>query len=183
MKYRQIIEGRFLSRPNRFVAYVEIGGRLEKVHVKNTGRCAELLVPGADVYLEKAENEERTTAYDLVAVKKGGCLINMDSNAPNQAVAEWLLKKELFPSLKKIRAEKTYKNSRFDFYVETEDEKIFLEVKGVTLEKDMGAYFPDAPSKRAVKHVEELIDSVKEGYKAYIQYVIQMKGAVFFSPN
>ncbi len=183
MEYGQIIEGRFLSRPNRFAAYVDIGGKQEKAHVKNTGRCRELLVPGAVVYLEKAANEGRATAYDLVAVKKGERLINMDSNAPNQAVGEWLLKKGLFPSLKEIRAEKTYKNSRFDFYVETENEKIFLEVKGVTLEREMGAYFPDAPSERALKHVEELMESIKEGYKAYILFVIQMKGAAFFSPN
>lgn len=183
MKYERIIEGRFLSRPNRFVAYVDIGGKREKAHVKNTGRCRELLVENAVVYLEKSENAERTTGYDLIAVKKGERLINMDSNAPNKAVGEWLLKKELFPSLKNVRSEKTYKNSRFDFYVETEKEKIFLEVKGVTLERENGAYFPDAPSERAVKHVEELTESIEEGYRAYILFVVQMKGIDFFSPN
>ena len=126
MKYRQIVEGRFISRPNRFVAYVDIGGIEEKVHVKNTGRCKELLVDNAAVYLERAENTERATAYDLIAVRKGKRLINMDSNAPNKVVGEWLLTKELFPSLKNVRAEKTYKTSRFDFYVETEEEKVFL---------------------------------------------------------
>lgn len=183
MEYERIAEGRFLSRQNRFIAYVDIGGKTEKVHVKNTGRCKELLVENAEVYLEKSGKEGRKTDYDLVAVRKGKRLINMDSNAPNKAVGEWLLKKELFPSLKEVRAEKTYKNSRFDFYIETEEEKIFLEVKGVTLERENGAYFPDAPSERAVKHVEELMEAVKEGYKAYILFVIQMKGIAFFSPN
>lgn len=183
MKYTQITEGRFLSRPNRFIAYVDMGGRTEKVHVKNTGRCRELLVEDAVVYLEKGVSPGRSTGYDLVAVKKGNRMINMDSNAPNKAVGEWLLKKELFPSLKNIRAEKTYKTSRFDFYVETEEDKIFLEVKGVTLEREGGAYFPDAPSGRAVKHVEELAEAVKEGYKAYVLFVIQMKGVDFFAPN
>ena len=183
MKYTQITEGRFLSRPNRFIAYVDMGGRTEKVHVKNTGRCRELLVEDAVVYLEKGVSPGRSTGYDLVAVKKGNRMINMDSNAPNKAVGEWLLKKELFPSLTNIRAEKTYKTSRFDFYVETEEDKIFLEVKGVTLEREGGAYFPDAPSGRAVKHVEELAEAVKEGYKAYVLFVIQMKGVDFFAPN
>ena len=183
MKYTQITEGRFLSRPNRFIAYVDMGGRTEKVHVKNTGRCRELLVEDAVVYLEKGVSPGRSTVYDLVAVKKGDRMINMDSNAPNKAVGEWLLKKELFPSLTNIRAEKTYKTSRFDFYVETEEDKIFLEVKGVTLEREGGAYFPDAPSGRAVKHVEELAEAVKEGYKAYVLFVIQMKGVDFFAPN
>ena len=183
MNYKQIIEGRFISRPNRFIAYVDIAGQTEKVHVKNTGRCRELLTQQATVYLEKSENEARSTAYDLVAVKKGERMINMDSNAPNKAVGEWLLKKELFPDLTGVWAEKKYKNSRFDFYVETEQEKIFLEVKGVTLEKENGAYFPDAPSERAIKHVEELIEAIKEGYKSYIVFVIQMKDIDFFSPN
>lgn len=172
-----------MSRPNRFIAYVDMGGRTEKVHVKNTGRCRELLVEDAVVYLEKGVSPGRSTGYDLVAVKKGNRMINMDSNAPNKAVGEWLLKKELFPSLTNIRAEKTYKTSRFDFYVETEEDKIFLEVKGVTLEREGGAYFPDAPSGRAVKHVEELAEAVKEGYKAYVLFVIQMKGVDFFAPN
>lgn len=183
MKYSNITEGRFLSRPNRFIAYVDIEGRTEKVHVKNTGRCRELLKENAVVYLEKSGKEGRSTAYDLVAVRKEGRMINMDSSAPNKAVGEWLLTKELFPSLKEVRAEKTYKSSRFDFYVETEEKKIFLEVKGVTLEKENAAYFPDAPSERAVKHVEELIEAVKEGYEAYILFVIQMKGINHFVPN
>lgn len=183
MRYENITEGRFISRPNRFIAYVDIAGAKEKVHVKNTGRCKELLTQDAAVYLEKSDNPERTTAYDLVAVKKGGRMVNMDSNAPNKAVYEWLLQGQLFPGLITVKPESTYKNSRFDFYVETEDEKIFLEVKGVTLEKENAAYFPDAPSERAVKHVEELMEAVKEGYAAYIILVVQMEAVDFFAPN
>jgi A/G-specific adenine glycosylase/sugar fermentation stimulation protein len=183
MKYRNITEGRFLERPNRFIAYVEINGKKEKVHVKNTGRCRELLTPSATVYLEKSDNEERSTAYDLVSVKKGERMINMDSSAPNKAVHEWLLKKELFPGLKNVYPEKVYKNSRFDFYIETEEEKIFLEVKGVTLEKGNAVYFPDAPSERAVKHVGELAEAIQEGYSSYIILVVQMKEVDFFAPN
>lgn len=183
MKYKNIVEGRFDSRPNRFIAYVTINGKQEKVHVKNTGRCRELLTEHATVYLEKSDNQERSTAYDLVAVKKGERLINMDSQAPNKAVGEWLLKGELFPNLKEVRAEKTYGNSRFDFYVETEERKAFIEVKGVTLEQDGVVLFPDAPSERAVKHVHELIEAVEEGYDAYIVLVIQMKDVNYFMPN
>lgn len=183
MKYDNITEGRFISRPNRFIAWVDIEGTLQKVHVKNTGRCRELLIEGAVVYLEKSGNAERTTAYDLVAVKKGSRMINMDSGAPNKAVNEWLLRSGLFSGIKTVKPETTYKNSRFDFYIETETEKIFLEVKGVTLEKENAAYFPDAPSQRAVKHVEELIEAAKEGYGAYIVLVIQMDSIDFFAPN
>lgn len=183
MRYENITEGRFISRPNRFIAYVDIAGVKEKVHVKNTGRCKELLTQDAVVYLEKSDNPERTTAYDLVAVKKGGRMVNMDSNAPNKAVYEWLLQGQLFPGLITVKPESVYKNSRFDFYVETEDEKIFLEVKGVTLEKKNAVYFPDAPSERAVKHVEELMEAVKEGYAAYIILVVQMEAVDFFAPN
>ena len=183
MKYKNIVEGRFDSRPNRFIAYVTINGKQEKVHVKNTGRCRELLTEHATVYLEKSDNQERSTAYDLVAVKKGERLINMDSQAPNKAVGEWLLKRELFPGLKEVRAEKTYGKSRFDFYVETEERKAFIEVKGVTLEQNGVVLFPDAPSERAVKHVYELIEAVEEGYDAYIVLVIQMKDVNYFMPN
>lgn len=183
MRYKQITEGRFVSRPNRFIAYVDIAGQTQKVHVKNTGRCRELLTPQAVVYLEKSENTARSTAYDLVAVRKGERMINMDSHAPNKAVGEWLLKKELFPDLKGVWAERTYGKSRFDFYVETEQDKIFLEVKGVTLEKENGVYFPDAPSERAIKHVEELVGAMKEGYQAYIVFVVQMQDVDFFAPN
>lgn len=183
MLYENIIQGTFLTRPNRFIAQVEINGVCETVHVKNTGRCKELLVPGATVYLEKSSNPERKTAYDLIAVQKGDRLINMDSQIPNKVVEEWLLTKELFHDLVLVRPETKYGNSRFDFYVETATDKIFMEVKGVTLEEDGVARFPDAPSRRAVKHVEELIQAREQGYKAYILFVVQMKGVKYFTPN
>lgn len=204
MKYENIHKGRFLERPNRFIAYVEIDGKKEKVHVKNTGRCKELLLPDAEVYLEKSSNPMRSTAYDLVAVKKQNRVINMDSNAPNKAVEEWLLKKGLFQELEVLRPETTYQKSRFDFYAEyiCEEEKqnevaskenehefrkskrrAFIEVKGVTLENDNIVSFPDAPSERAVKHVQELMKAKKEGYDAYVIFVVQMRGVDFFWPN
>ena len=185
MKYEQIVMGRFLERPNRFIAYVDIPGvnDREKVHVKNTGRCKELLTPGAEVYLEKGTNPDRSTAYDLVAVQKGPRLVNMDSQAPNKVVGEWLLKEELISDITLIKPETTWGNSRFDFYVEAAGEKAFIEVKGVTLEKDDVVRFPDAPSERAVKHVEELIAAKKAGYKVYVIFVVQMKGAKYFTPN
>ena len=183
MKYESIVEGRFESRPNRFIAYVNMNGTREKVHVKNTGRCRELLTDGAEVYLSESSNPERSTGYDLVTVRKGERLVNMDSQAPNKAVEEWLLKKELFPDITVVRPETTYGNSRFDFYVETKQNKIFMEVKGVTLEQDNMVLFPDAPSERAVKHVYELIEAVKDGYQAYIMFVVQMKNVSLFMPN
>lgn len=183
MKYRQIVEAVFLERPNRFIAYVDLMGKKEAVHVKNTGRCRELLQKGAKVYLERGAHEGRKTAYDLVAVKKGERLINMDSQAPNRAVEEWLRKKELFPELTLIRPEVKYKNSRFDFYIECGEQKIFMEVKGVTLEEGGVVSFPDAPSERAVKHIRELAEAKEDGYQAYVMFVIQMKDVDFFIPN
>ncbi len=183
MKYNHIVQGKFLARPNRFIAYVEINGQQETVHVKNTGRCGELLISGATVYLEKSSNPDRKTAYDLIAVEKGTRMINMDSQAPNKVVEEWLYTKALFPNLISVKPETTYGNSRFDFYVETEDDKIFIEVKGVTLEQEGVVRFPDAPSTRAVKHVEELVQAHKAGYKTYVIFVIQMEGVKYFSPN
>ena len=183
MKYENIQEGRFKSRPNRFIAYVEINGEIEKVHVKNTGRCRELLTDNATVYLNKSDNSERSTAYDLVAVKKGDRIINMDSQAPNKAVEEWLRKEGLYEKTILVRPETSYHNSRFDFYVEASGTKAFVEVKGVTLEKENVVLFPDAPSQRAVKHVEELIEAVKEGFEAYIILVIQMENVSYFTPN
>ena len=150
MKYGNIYEGQFVSRPNRFIAYVTMNGQEEKVHVKNTGRCKELLIPGATVYLEKSDNLKRSTEYDLVAVRKGSRMINMDSQAPNRAVLEWLLKKELFSDIKRIKPEQNYGNSRIDFLIENGEDKILMEVKGVTLEKDGVVLFPDAPSESAV---------------------------------
>ncbi len=183
MRYDNIVRGRFLERPNRFIARVELNGKEETVHVKNTGRCRELLVKGAEVFLEKSDNAQRSTGYDLVAVKKGERIINIDSQAPNKAAEEWLLGKELFPDLVSVRPETVYGSSRFDFYVETEKEKIFLEVKGVTLEEDGVVRFPDAPSGRAVKHVEELVRAKREGYRAFVLFVVQMQGVRYFTPN
>jgi len=183
MRYKNITAARFLRRPNRFIAYVELNGKTEKVHVKNTGRCRELLQPGAMVYLTKSDNPARSTAYDLVAVEKGNRMINMDSQAPNKVTEEWLWKKELFPDLKVVRPETTYGSSRFDFYLETQKEKIFMEVKGVTLEEEGVVRFPDAPSERAVKHVEELIRARREGYRALVMFVIQMEDVEYFAPN
>lgn len=183
MIYENIVQGRFIDRPNRFIAHVEIDGKEQVVHVKNTGRCKELLVPGAVVYLEKSNNPSRSTAYDLVAVEKGDRIINMDSHIPNKVVAEWLEKGTFFHDLVSLRPETTYGNSRFDFYAETKTEKVFIEVKGVTLEENGVVRFPDAPSERALKHVEELIKAKEEGYRAIIFFVIQMKGVKWFTPN
>lgn len=183
MKYQHIVQAEFVDRPNRFVAHVRVNGQEETVHVKNTGRCKELLTKGATVYLEKSENPNRSTAYDLVAVEKGKRMINMDSQAPNKVVGEWLLKKELFPDLILVRPETKYGNSRFDFYVETLQEKIFIEVKGVTLENNGVVKFPDAPSDRAVKHLEELVQAKKVGYRTFVIFVIQMEDVVYFLPN
>lgn len=183
MKYKDIVKGTFIERPNRFIAYVEIDGRQEKVHVKNTGRCRELLQKGVTVYLEKSGNPGRKTAYDLVAVEKGGLLVNMDSAAPNLVAGEWLASGGLLAPVKLIKPECTYGNSRFDFYVESEAVKMWLEVKGVTLETQRTALFPDAPSLRALKHVEELIQAKENGYEAGILFVVQMEGIRRFTPN
>lgn len=183
MKYTNITEGRFIDRPNRFIAHVEIDGQTETVHVKNTGRCRELLVPGTQVFLEKSSNPARKTAYDLVCVNKDGRLINMDSQLPNKAAMEWIKSGGLFPEEVQVTPEKTYGNSRFDFFVSSKRRKAFIEVKGVTLEEDNIARFPDAPTARGVKHLEELIRSMQEGYEAYLLLVIQMKGIVRFEPN
>ena len=184
MKYKNIVTGKFQSRPNRFIAMVDIDGKVETCHVKNTGRCKELLLPGAEVYLEKSGNPNRKTAYDLVGVKKGKVLINMDSQAPNQAVKEWLEKEVYFKNITYLKPECKYGNSRVDFYLETADErKIFIEVKGVTLEEEGVARFPDAPTLRGIKHMKELEQAVQQGYEAYILFVIQMKGIKWFEPN
>ncbi|MCM1224637.1 MAG: A/G-specific adenine glycosylase, partial [Lachnospiraceae bacterium] len=183
MKYDNIAEGRFLERPNRFIAKVMLNGIEETVHVKNTGRCRELLVKDAAVYLVKSDNPSRSTNYDLVAVKKGERLINMDSQAPNRAVEEWLRAGGLFPNVKLVRPETIYGNSRFDFYIETEVDRIYMEVKGVTLEENGVVLFPDAPSERAVKHVEELAAAKKTGCRAIVMFIIQMEGVKYFTPN
>lgn len=183
MHYDRIVKGAFIKRPNRFIAHVLINGKEEIVHVKNTGRCAELLRKGAVVYLQESANQERKTKWDLIAVEKGERMINMDSQIPNYVVKEWLEQCNLFENIKLIRAEKTYKNSRFDLYVEYQDKKAFIEVKGVTLEHNGVVKFPDAPSERAVKHMEELMEAVKDGYEAYVLFVVQMRDVKYFIPN
>ncbi|RGT75271.1 DNA/RNA nuclease SfsA [Ruminococcus sp. AF18-22] len=183
MKYERIETGTFLERPNRFIAYVELHGKQETVHVKNTGRCAELLKEGVKVYVQENESEKRRTKWDLIAVQKERRLINMDSQIPNKIVKEWIEAGGMFEDVTLIQTEKTYKNSRFDLYVETGKRKIFIEVKGVTLEENGVCRFPDAPSERAVKHVRELCEAKKEGYEAYIFFVVQMQGVRYFTPN
>lgn len=185
MKYSKVVEGIFLERPNRFVAKVLIDGKDETVHVKNTGRCRELLPKGARVYLADEEGKERKTRYDLIAALKNDRIINMDSQAPNAVVKEALQQGLVLRGVKEIKPEYTFGESRFDFFVKTEDNDkgAFIEVKGVTLENDNIVSFPDAPSDRAVKHVEELIKARKEGYDAYILFVVQMENVKFLTPN
>ncbi len=185
MNYSHIKAGTFQSRPNRFIALVEVEGTVEICHVKNTGRCKELLIPGVTVYLEESENSGRKTKYDLIAVKKGERLINIDSQAPNRATAEWLAGGGLIPAdeITLLRPECRYGNSRFDFYLETKNRKLFLEVKGVTLEENGAVFFPDAPTERGVKHLTELSACVEAGYEAAVLFLIQMKDVSGFSPN
>ena len=186
MKYEHIVEGRFIERPNRFVAYVDIDGKREKVHVKNTGRCRELLQDNAQVFLSYSDNASRSTAYDLVAVKKGDRMVNMDSQAPNIAVKEWLeVGKEhtVFGKITYVKPEKTYENSRFDFYVEDGEERAFLEVKGVTLEDNGIVRFPDAPTERGIKHLHSLIACLQDGYDAYVLFIVQMREVREMRPN
>ena len=183
MEYSHIAKARFCSRPNRFVAWVELEGQQVAVHVKNTGRCAELLVPGCTVYLEQSSNPARKTPYDLVAVEKGALLINMDSAAPNQVVKEWLLEGGLGP-LQQLRPEYRMGDSRFDFYgIQQDGQPFLMEVKGCTLEEDGLVRFPDAPTLRGLKHVQELTQLAKEGWRCYVMIVIQMKGVHTFTPN
>lgn len=186
MKYRNIHTGVFRERLNRFVARVEIDGREECVHVKNTGRCAELLVPGNKVYLEKSDASGRKTAFDLVAVEKqtpdGSRLVNMDSMAPNRAALEWLTAGGL-GKLEKLRTEATIGDSRFDFCAEQDGRRVVVEVKGCTLEEGGVARFPDAPTERGVKHVRGLTELAKQGCRCAVLIVIQMKGVHVFRPN
>ena len=187
MQYGDVVAGVFLSRSNRFVAEVEVAGQREIVHVKNTGRCRELLVSGATVYLERSGNPLRRTAYDLIAVEKKrpgkpALLVNMDSQAPNAVAHEWLVGGALFGEGAQVRREVTFGKSRFDLYVESGGRRCFIEVKGVTLEHEGIASFPDAPTQRGVKHIHELADAVRLGYEAYILFVLQMKEMREFRP-
>lgn len=183
MRYPNIHKARFLARPNRFIARVLLEGEELTVHVKNTGRCRELLVPGAPVWLVRSGNPARKTAYDLVAVEKAGRLINMDSQAPNALFAEWARAGHFVPGLTLLRPETTWGNSRFDFYWEAGARRGFTEVKGCTLEEDGWTYFPDAPTERGVKHLEELARARAEGFEAAVCFVIQMADVDGFSPN
>ncbi|MDE6149344.1 MAG: DNA/RNA nuclease SfsA [Ruminococcus sp.] len=185
MKYKNIHKGVFKSRPNRFIANVDINGQIEVCHVKNTGRCKELLISNATVYLEKSDNSNRKTHYDLIAVEKGRRLINMDSQIPNRAVEEWIKAGGLLGYNPFVKPESKFGDSRFDFYVESEssDRKAYVEVKGCTLECSGIAKFPDAPTVRGVKHINELIKCVEAGFEAYIIFLIQMSDVKYFTPN
>ena len=183
MFYKNIAAGKFISRPNRFIANVEIDGEVQVVHVKNTGRCRELLLPGSTVYCEKSDNPKRKTAYDLVAVEKGKLLINMDSQAPNVAFSEFIHDGSFKDGIEYIARERKYKNSRFDFYFKRKGKEYFAEVKGVTLEDEGVVLFPDAPTERGVKHLTELEDAVKNGYGGCVVFVVQLKEAKYFTPN
>ena len=180
MTYPTVRTGVFRARPNRFIAIVEVDGTDTVCHVKNTGRCKELLVPGCTVVLEQATNPDRKTPYDVIAVYKGDRLINMDSQAPNAVAADYLANR--FPNAT-IRREVTYDESRFDFYVQNGEEQWFIEVKGCTLERENIGYFPDAPTERGVKHLRHLIRATEEGYKAAVLFVIQMEGIAAIRPN
>ena len=182
MTYNNILSGKFLSRPNRFIAYVEIDGRKEVCHVKNTGRCKEILVPGAEVFLEGFDNPNRKTKYDLITVQKGQRLINMDSQAPNTAAKEWLTSGGL-GEIANLKAESVHGDSRFDFSFEKDGRLCFLEVKGVTLENDGICAFPDAPTERGAKHLKGLMKAAREGFGAYVLFVIQMADVKYLHPN
>ncbi len=182
MRYRGIVPGVFLSRPNRFIANISIDGRTETVHVKNTGRCRELLVPGAFVYCQRSDNPNRKTKFDLIAVWKGSRLINMDAQAPNAAALEWLRSGSLGP-VENLRPETVHGDSRFDFSFQLEGKQCFLEVKGVTLENGGVCAFPDAPTQRGTKHLRGLIRAAAEGYGAYVLFVIQMGDVSCFRPH
>ncbi len=182
MKYENIISATFLSRPNRFIAHIIVNNKEEVCHVKNTGRCKELLLPGSTLYVQTNDNPKRKTNFDLIAVEKGSLLINMDSQAPNKVVGEWLAAGNL-PGVTLIKPECKYDNSRFDFYLEFGKQKAFMEVKGVTLEENGVVRFPDAPTERGVKHLHELSRCTKENYKAFLFLVIQMQGVKYFEPN
>ena len=182
MQYRNMIEGRFLDRPNRFIAHVEIRGNVETVHVKNTGRCRELLQPGARVWCAGSDNPARKTKYDLITVEKGSYLINMDSQAPNAAVREWLEGGGLGPA-ELVLPEQRFGRSRFDFYLERAGKGMYLEVKGVTLEDQGICRFPDAPTERGARHLRELTAALEAGYDAAVLFVIQMRPVRWLEPN
>ena len=180
MRYQNITKGTFLARPNRFIAHVLVDGETVVCHVKNTGRCAELLRPGVPVYLEKSRNPARKTAYDLIAVEKGDLLINMDAQAPNRIFAQWIRQQE--PEIT-VHPEYRYGDSRLDFCLERPEGLHLVEVKGVTLEREGHCLFPDAPTERGVRHLHELMRAVEEGHRATAFFVIQMADVLDFAPN
>jgi sugar fermentation stimulation protein A len=182
MKYGKMVPGRFLARPNRFIAHVQIDGKTEICHVKNTGRCRELLPEGAEVWCQVAEDPKRKTKFDLITVRKGDRLINMDSQAPNAAAKEWLLGGGL-GKVENLRAETVHGDSRFDFSFTLDGRPCFLEVKGVTLENDGVCAFPDAPTERGVKHLKGLTQAAQAGYGAYVLFVVQMSDVKYLHPN
>jgi sugar fermentation stimulation protein A len=182
MKYGKMVPGRFLARPNRFIAHVQIDGKTEICHVKNTGRCRELLPEGAEVWCQVAEDPKRKTKFDLITVRKGDRLINMDSQAPNAAAKEWLLGGGL-GKVENLRAETVHGDSRFDFSFTLDGRRCFLEVKGVTLENDGVCAFPDAPTERGVKHLKGLTQAARAGYGAYVLFVVQMSDVKYLHPN
>ncbi len=182
MRYENMVQGEFLSRPNRFIAHVRIGGREAVCHVKNTGRCRELLIPGAAVWCQQWDNPNRKTEFDLIAVQKGQRLINMDSQAPNAAAKQWLLSGGL-GEIEGLKGEYTHGDSRFDFSFLKDGKRCFLEVKGVTLENDGVCAFPDAPTERGTKHLRGLKQAVEAGFGAYVLFVIQMADVLYLHPN
>lgn len=183
MKYDNVKKAVFVNRINRFCSNIEIDGKTQLCHVKNTGRLCELLVKGAVCFVQEHDNPDRKTKYSLVAVQKGQETVNIDSTAPNKVFYEWVRDGHFCDGVTLIKPEKTYGNSRFDCYIEAGDRKMYVEVKGVTLEKNGTALFPDAPTQRGVKHLRELCRCVNNGFDAYIVFVIQMKGINEFSPN
>ena len=182
MQYNTMVPGKFLARPNRFIAHIEINSQAEVCHVKNTGRCRELLPHGAQVWCQVSDDPKRKTKYDLITVQKGHRLINMDSQVPNAAAKEWLLSGGL-GKIENLRPETTHGESRFDFSFRKDGKICFLEVKGVTLETDGVCAFPDAPTQRGVKHLRELTQAVRDGYGAYVLFVIQMSDVKYLHPN
>lgn len=182
MHYKNMIAGQFLARPNRFIAHVQINGKTEIVHVKNTGRCRELLPQGAEVWCQHWDTPTRKTKYDLISVRKGSRIINMDSQAPNHAVREWLIAGGL-GDIDDLKWEYTYGESRFDFSFFKDGRRCFLEVKGVTLENDGVCAFPDAPTERGTKHLKGLTKLAQEGFGAYVLFVVQMENVLYLHPN
>lgn len=183
MIYENIKKATFKSRPNRFIANIDLDGEEKVCHVKNTGRCKELLVPGCEIYVQDCSGKGRKTDYDLIAVIKNGILINMDSMAPNKVFHEFVSSGKFTPDVTYIKPESKYKNSRFDFYIEAGERKMYVEVKGVTLEDNGVVSFPDAPTERGVKHIHELCDCVLDGFEAHVVFVVQMSGVKYMRPN